>query len=208
MIERVIAWLTGAIVAVISGGGYGGVAALMALESACLPLPSEIIMPFSGYLVSTGRFDLLLVATAGAIGCNIGSLVAYEIGAYGGRPLVERWGARLLINRNEIDWADRWFARRGSITVLIGRLLPVVRTFIALPAGVARMNRLWFHLYTFVGSWIWCFALAFIGMKLGEKWNSDPQLKAVLHKFDLAIVAIGVLGLGVFVWSRLRHRKA
>lgn len=195
------------IVAAISAGGYAGVAALMTLESACIPLPSEIIMPFSGRLVSTGRFSLLLVATAGAIGCNIGSAVAYEVGASGGRPLVERWGAPLLISPSELAWADHWFERRGSITVLLDRLLPVVRTFIALPAGIARMNRLRFHIYTFAGSWRWCLALAAIGMKVCERWDSDPRLKAWMHRFDLVIVAVLALAIGGFVWSRLRDRR-
>jgi membrane protein DedA with SNARE-associated domain len=166
MIANLMTWLGGAIITAISAGGYAGVVALMALESACIPLPSEVIMPFAGYLVSTGRFGLFLVATAGAVGCNIGSTVAFEVGARGGRPLVERWGARLHLNPGEIEWADRWFERRGSITVLIGRLLPIVRTFIALPAGIARMNRGRFHVYTFVGSWFWCLALAYIGRLL------------------------------------------
>lgn len=206
MIARLMTWLGGAIITAISAGGYAGVAALMALESACIPIPSEIIMPFAGYLVSTGRFSLVLVATAGAVGCNIGSAVAFEVGARGGRPLVERWGAWLLINSSEIEWADRWFERRGSITVLIGRLLPVVRTFIALPAGIARMNRWRFHVYTFVGSWFWCFALAYIGMQLGGRWNSDPRLKAWMHSFDVAILGVIVVAIGAFVWLRRRHR--
>jgi membrane protein DedA with SNARE-associated domain len=207
MIASVMTWFGGAIVTAISAGGYAGVVALMALESGCIPLPSEIIMPFAGYLVSTGRFSLFLVATAGAVGCNIGSAVAFEVGARGGRPLVERWGARLLLNPGEIEWADRWFERYGSITVLIGRLLPIVRTFIALPAGIARMNRGRFHIYTFVGSWVWCLALAYIGMQLGERWDSDPRLKAWMHRFDLAILAAIVLAIGTFLWLRLRYRR-
>lgn len=199
-------WLAGIIVAAISGGGYAGVVALMALESACIPLPSEVIMPFAGYLVSNGRFDLFLVATAGALGCNIGSAIAFEAGARGGRPLVERWGPRLLLDPREIAWADRWFERRGSITVLIGRLLPVVRTFIALPAGITRMNRVRFHLYTFVGSWLWCLALAYVGMRLGERWDSDSRLKAWMHRFDFAIVAAIVVVIAAFLWHRLRRR--
>ena len=199
-------WLAGVIVAAISGGGYAGVVARMALEAACIPLPSEVIMPFAGYLVSNGRFDLFLVATAGAVGCNIGSAIAFEAGARGGRSLVERWSPRLLLDPREIAWADRWFERRGSITVLIGRLLPVVRTFIALPAGIARMNRVRFHLYTFVGSWLWCLALAYVGMRLGERWDSDPRLKAWIHRFDFAIVAAAVVVIAAFLWHRLRRR--
>ena len=174
MVEKILGVLATFTIWVISSGGYVGIALLMAIESACIPLPSEIIMPFAGYLVSTGRFDLYLAATAGAIGCNLGSIVAYEIGKRGGRPIAERYGRYLLIGPGEIDAADRFFARWGSIAVLIGRLLPVIRSFIAFPAGVARMKLVPFHLYTFVGSWPWCFGLAWVGMKLGDRWDSDP----------------------------------
>ncbi|HLH09380.1 MAG TPA: DedA family protein [Terriglobales bacterium] len=194
------------IVAVISKGGYGGILLLMAIESACIPLPSEVIMPFSGYLVHTGRFNLIWVATVGAVGCNLGSLVAYYIGYYGGRPLVERYGSYILLSRKELDWADHFFARYGDRTVFISRLLPVVRTFIALPAGIARMPQLRFHIYTFVGSWPWCLALAYVGMRLGEKWDTDPRLKMWFHRFD-AVIAIALLAAAAwFVWSRWKHR--
>src|SRR5256885_3533692 len=151
MVSKIITVLGGFIISVISAGGYLGIVALMAIESACIPLPSEIIMPFSGYLVYTGRFKLLWVALAGALGCNLGSAIAYAVGYYGGRPLVEKYGAYLLISRHELDWADRFFARYGSITVFINRLLPVGRTFIALPAGIARMPQARFPLSTFLG---------------------------------------------------------
>ena len=141
MLDRIIAPLAALIAATISSWGYLGIVLLMAIESACIPLPSEIIMPFSGYLVFTGRFDLVLVATAGAIGSNIGSTVAYMVGYHGGRPLVEKWGTYVLISSPDLALVDRFFARFGSITVLISRLLPVIRTFIALPAGVARMSQ-------------------------------------------------------------------
>src|SRR5580658_418195 len=139
MSEKILAALAQFIIAVISSSGYWGVALLMGIESMCIPLPSEIIMPFAGYLVHTGRLNLIGVATAGALGCNLGSLVAYWIGAYGGRPLVERYGRWILMGHRELDWADRFFARWGYLAVFIGRLLPVIRTFIALPAGIARM---------------------------------------------------------------------
>src|SRR5881398_431315 len=126
MIGRIIEILSAFIVATISTLGYAGIVLLMAIESACIPLPSEIIMPFSGYLVYTGRFSLLWVATWGAIGCNLGSVVAYEIGRFGGRPLVERYGRYIFLSQRELDWADRFFHRRGAIAVLIARLLPVV----------------------------------------------------------------------------------
>jgi membrane protein DedA with SNARE-associated domain len=207
MLHDLPAALAGFIVATISAGGYGGIVALMAIESACIPLPSEIIMPFSGYLVSTGRFDLILVATAGALGCNLGSTLAYLAGRYGGRRLVERWGRYVLIGPGDLQASDRFFARFGGFAVLVGRLLPVVRTFISLPAGIARLPLLRFQIYTFVGSWPWCFALAYIGYQLGEHWNTDPRLRAVMHQFDLVILAIVVVGAAWHVWRHVRHRK-
>ena len=168
MLETVIAPIAGAIIAIITATGLLGVALMMAIESACIPLPSEIIMPFAGYLASLGHFSLVAAATAGAIGCNIGSAVAYAVGRHGGRRFVERWGGYFLVTKRDLEWADRFFARYGSLAVFIGRLLPVVRTFIALPAGIAKMDRARFHLYTFLGSLPWCLALAWVGYKLGE----------------------------------------
>ncbi len=208
MIERLIAFLAGWIVTVISAGGYVGVALLMAVELACIPLPSEVIMPFAGYLVSTGRFTLIGAATAGAIGCNIGSTLAYYVAVYGGRPAVERWGRYLLIRSADLDRADRLFARHGSAMVFVGRLLPVVRTFIAFPAGLARMPMLPFQAYTFVGSWIWSFGLAYIGFALGERWNSDPTLRGVFHAFDAVIVLVLVAAIAWFAWSHWPTRKS
>ena len=207
MLDKIIAPFGGLIIATISTLGYGGIVILMAIESACIPLPSEIIMPFSGYLAFTGRFDLVWVATAGAIGCNLGSTIAYAIGFYGGRPFVEKWGSYVLISRRDLDWAQRFFKRYGSITVFVSRLLPVVRTFIALPAGIAGMSQAKFQIYTFLGSWPWCYALAYIGFKLGERWNSDPRFKDALHRFDGLIVAAIVLAIGWYIWRRWQHRQ-
>ena len=206
MITRVISALSVFIVAVISKVGYGGILLLMAIESACIPLPSEVIMPFSGYLVHTGRFNLFWVATVGALGCNLGSLIAYYIGYYGGRPLVERYGFYIFLSHKELDWADHFFARYGNRAVFISRLLPVVRTFIALPAGIARMPQWRFHVYTFLGSWPWCLALAYVGMRLGEKWDTDPRLKMWFHRFDAVIALVLLTGIVWFVWSHWQHR--
>ncbi|HEX4606547.1 MAG TPA: DedA family protein [Candidatus Angelobacter sp.] len=214
MIEKIISSLAGFIIAVISKTGYLGVLLLMGIESACIPLPSEIIMPFAGYLVYSGQsdplthvaFNLLLVATAGAIGCNVGSVIAYEIGHYGGRPLVERYGSYIFIGRHELELAERFFKRFGAAAVLIGRLLPVIRTFIALPAGIAKMPRLRFHIFTFIGSWPWCFALAWVGMKLGEKWDKDPRLKQWFHRLDAVIILLLLAGITWFVWSHWKGR--
>ena len=203
MTEKILAFIFVVIKSVITATGYGGVTLLMAIESACIPLPSELIMPFAGYLVYTGTFNLFWVATAGAIGCNLGSLVAYEIGCHGGRPLVERYGRWILMGHPELDWADRFFARWGYLAVFAGRLLPVIRTFIALPAGIARMPRVRFHIYTFLGSWPWCFALAYIGMKLGQNWRT---LGKYFHKFDTAIVLVLAVGAVWFVWSHWKNR--
>ena len=160
MTEKILAVLFVFIKSIIGTTGYAGIALLMAIESACIPLPSELIMPFAGYLVYEGTRKLLWVATAGAIGCNLGSLVAYEIGRYGGRPL-------------------------------------------ALPAGVARMPRGKFHVYTFLGSWPWCLALAYFGMKLGENWRS---LGKYFHQFDAVIGVVLVVGIAWFIWSHWRGR--
>jgi membrane protein DedA with SNARE-associated domain len=203
MTEKILAVLFLFIKSLIAKTGYGGIVILMAIESACIPLPSELIMPFAGYLVYEGTMKLLWVATAGAIGCNLGSLVAYEIGHYGGRPLVERYGRWILLGRRELDWADRFFARWGYLAVFIARLLPVVRTFIALPAGITRMPRLRFHLYTFLGSWPWCLGLAWLGMKLGQNWR---ELGKYFHKFDAVILAVLAIGIAWFLWSHWQNR--
>lgn len=206
MTAKIIAALSGFIIAVISGGGYAGIVALMAIESACIPLPSEVIMPFSGYLVHTGRFNLFWVATMGALGCNLGSAIAYWVGARGGRRLVERYGAYVLLTRRELAMADRFFARWGEAAVFVSRLLPVVRTFIALPAGMARMRQGRFHLYTFLGSWPWCFMLAWVGMKLGENWDKDPRLRMWFHRLDGVILAALAMGAAWFVWTHWKNR--
>ncbi len=139
MLDNIIGPIAAWMVGVISAAGYIGVAGLIAVESACIPLPSEVIMPFAGYLASTGRFSLVLAATAGAAGCNIGSSLAYAVGA---RALVERWGHYILLDPGDLDRANRFFQRFGGPAVLVARLLPVVRTFIALPAGIAGMPML------------------------------------------------------------------
>jgi membrane protein DedA with SNARE-associated domain len=190
------------IVQVISTTGYLGISSLMALESACIPLPSEIIMPFAGYLVSKGHFTLFWVATAGAIGCNVGSTAAYLVAAFGGRKAAEKWGAFVLVGPHELKRAERYFAKYGSATVFFGRLVPVIRTFIAVPAGLARMPQTKFQLYTFLGSWPWCFGLALVGEQLGEHWNKDSWLQSVFHQADLLIAAGLVLLVIWWLWRR------
>jgi membrane protein DedA with SNARE-associated domain len=207
MIAKIITILSGFIVATISAMGYGGVVLLMAIESACIPLPSEIIMPFSGYLVSTGELNLWGVAIAGAIGCVLGSLVAYWVGMYGGRPFIEKYGRYILLSRHDLDIADRWFGKYGEVIVFVSRLLPAIRTFIAFPAGVARMNLSRFVIYTFAGSLPWCLALAYVGQKLGEQWDKDPRLKTWFHRFDFLIGIAGVLFVTWWIWRHIKHSR-
>ena len=207
MIARIIEILSGFIVATISALGYAGVVLLMAIESACIPLPSEVIMPFSGYLVHTGQFNLWAVAVAGAVGCVLGSLVAYWAGMYGGRPFIEKYGRYVLLSRHDLDLADRWFARYGEVIVFASRLLPVVRTFIAFPAGVARMNLTRFTVYTFLGSLPWCLGLAYVGQLLGEQWDKNETLKSWFHRFDFLIGILIVLAAAWWVWRHLKHSR-
>jgi membrane protein DedA with SNARE-associated domain len=205
MIAKIIEILSVFIVATISKLGYAGIVLLMAIESACIPLPSEIIMPFSGYLVYTGRFNLWLVGVAGAFGCVVGSLVAYWAGMRGGRPLIEKYGRYVLISRHDLDLADRWFDRFGEIIVFASRLLPVIRTFIAFPAGVARMNLKKFVIYTFAGSLPWCVGLAFVGQRLGKEWDTNPTLKTLFHRFDFVIGIVIVLAAVWWIWRHIKH---
>jgi len=207
MVGKILELVTAFVIATISTLGYGGIVLLMAIESACIPLPSEIIMPFSGYLVYTGRFNIWLVAVAGAFGCVVGSLVAYWVGMYGGRPLIEKYGKFVLVSRHDLDLADRWFDRFGEVIVFVSRLLPAIRTFIAFPAGIARMNLKKFVIYTFAGSLPWCLGLAYVGQKLGEQWDKDPRLKTLFHRFDFVIGIVIVLAAGWWIWRHLRHAK-
>jgi membrane protein DedA with SNARE-associated domain len=203
MVTTILEFLGRIIISVISSSGYLGIVLLMGIESACIPLPSEVIMPFSGYLVSVGRFKLTWVALAVALGCNVGSVVAYYLGSLGGRPLVEKYGRYVLVTRHDLEMADRFFARYGDWAVFIARLLPVIRTFIAFPAGVARMNFLRFNVYTFLGSVPWCWALAFAGVKLGERWTI---LRQYFHRFDTAIGIVLVVGAAWFIHDRWKNR--
>ncbi|HWE23287.1 MAG TPA: DedA family protein [Myxococcales bacterium] len=199
-LESLFSWISG----VISAMGYPGVALLMAIESCCIPLPSEMIMPFAGWLVATGRFSLWGIALAGAAGCVIGSIPAYYAGQYGGRAFIHKYGRYVLMSAEHLDLAERFFQRRGEITVLIARLLPVVRTFIAFPAGVARMPMGKFILYTFVGSFPWCLGLGWVGMKVGEH---RELLTPWFHRADAVIVALVLLGVAWFVWKQTKSRR-
>lgn len=201
MTEKILKILSGFVIAVISKFGYTGIVISMAVESACIPLPSEIIMPFSGYLVFTKKFTLFGISLAGAVGCLIGSAITYYIGILGGRPLLEKYGKYILITSHDLKTADKFFAKYGDEAIFISRLLPVVRTFISLPAGIAKMNFIKFLIYSLVGSFIWCLFLGWIGLQLGEHWNT---LGKYFHKFDLIIGIIILTGIVFYFFKHLR----
>lgn len=202
MSEKIISIL----VALIASGGYASVVVLMAIQSACIPIPSEAIMPLAGYALAHTQMQLILLATLASLASNLGSIPAYWVGAKGGRPMVERYGSYILLSKRDLDLVDHFFARFGSITVLVGRMLPIVRTFIAFPAGIAKMNKVRFHIYTFIGSWPWCYALAYAGMKLGAAWNTDPRFQQVFHRFHLAVEAVLLAAIVWFVWTHWKNR--
>ncbi len=203
IIESIITVLSRFVINMISTFGYTGILVTMAIESACIPLPSEIIMPFSGYLVTTGQFTMLGVTLAGAIGNVVGSIIAYYAGVWGGRPFVERYGPYFLVSHHDLDVADRWFEKYGEAAVFFSRMLPVVRTFISLPAGIARMNFPRFVLFTFFGALPWCYLLAYIGVKMGDEWE---HLREYFHQFDVVIGLCLALAAGYFLWSHWPRR--
>ena len=192
-------FLSGYITDLICTFGYPGIVFLMTLESACLPVPSEIVLPFSGFAVQQGRLDFWAVGLAGSVGCLIGSVLSYAVGYYGGRPLLERYGRFILITRHEIDLAHRWFERHGPATVFIARLLPIVRTFVSLPAGIVRMDFKTFVVYSFVGSLPWCFALTYAGLWLKDQWGVLEQYWVY---FDVLTV-LGIIAFFLYVGYKL-----
>ncbi len=187
---------------------WPGVVALMALESACIPFPSELIMPLAGWMLikeqSLPATYTVLAGVFGAIGNTVGSVIAYYVGMWAGRPLLNKYGRYILISQHDLDIADRWFKRRGGWTVFVGRLLPLIRTYISLPAGIARMNIFKFLAYTFTGSFFWSTGLAYGGYLLGEHWE---QLRNVMRPFDPLFIAI-IVGLIVFyIYRHVKHFK-
>ena len=189
--------------------GYIGVMIAMAIESAMIPLPSELILPYAGFLVSdpmqveplTGQaWSFWIAVIVGTIGNTLGSLIAYAIGAYGGRPVLERYGRYLLIRQHEIELADRFFARWGKPTVFFSRLLPVVRTFISFPAGVVRMPLTPFILYSTAGAFLWSLLLVWVGQQLGANWE---EIRTMLQPLDTLMIVVVVVAVALFIWWRL-----
>ena len=187
---------------------WPGVVALMAIESACIPLPSEIIMPLAGWMLiknqSLAPIYILVAGAYGALGCVIGSVIAYGVGKWGGRPFLEKYGKYLLITRHDLDMADRWFNRYGSLSIFLSRLLPVVRTFISLPAGIVRMHFIKFLIYTFLGSFIWCAGLAYGGYQLGEHWE---QIRVIMDPFIPFILAVIIALIALYIYRHIKYSR-
>lgn len=204
MVTSIIDFLASVVVGTIDFLGYFGIFFLMLVESCGILMPSEVIMPFSGFLVSSGRLDFWLVVVVGTLGNLVGSWLAYYIGLKGGRPLLEKYGKYVLIRKHDLDIADRWFAKYGELIVFFGRLLPVVRTYISFPAGVARMNFWKFSIYTTLGALPWSVLFAWLGVKMGDHWD---LIREKLHNFDLAILLLVILAIAFYIWRHLRKRR-
>ena len=194
---------------VLQSIGWLGVVVIMALESANIPIPSEVTMPLAGWMLVQARglsalHALLQGGLWGAVGCTMGSVISYALGAWGGRPLVERYGRYIMVGEEDLEKADRWFARWGDWAAFISRLLPIVRTFISFPAGVVRMNFARFITYSFIGSFIWCSLLAVGGYYFGEHWE---ELRAIMRPFDIPIAIAIVAGLAYYVYQHVRRGK-
>lgn len=204
MITGIVDILAKFVIGVIGVLGYPGIFLLMLAESCGIPMPSEVIMPFSGFLVVDGRMAFWPIVIAGTLGNLIGSLLAYWIGAKGGRPLIEKYGKYILISKHDLNLADRWFKKYGDWTVFFGRLLPVIRTYISFPAGISKMDIRKFSLYTTLGALPWTILFAYLGVKMGANWE---LIREKLHKFDLSILVILILLIGLYIWRHLKHRK-
>lgn len=186
----------------VAQGGYLAVIIMMAIESANIPLPSEAIMPTAGLLVHEHKMNFHLAALAGAVGCVLGSIPSYLLGMYGGRPFLQKYGRYFLLREKDMELADNWVQKYGDITFFVCRMLPVVRTFISFPAGVLKAHFWLFNLYTFIGSLVWCYFLTWVGVAFGENME---VFRSYWHKFDIAIVAICVLGFGYYLYRHLKH---
>ncbi len=199
--SQLLEFLANLVISVISHSGLLGVAGLMTLESTGIPIPSEVIMPFAGFLAANGQLSFWLAVLAGTIGNIAGSLVAYYIAAVGGRSLVERYGRVVLLSKRDLDQSEQWFKRYGGPMVLVGRLLPIIRTYISFPAGLAEMPLGPFVAYTAVGSLFWSWLLAWFGFTAGNNWEA---LRGRFHGFDTAIAALIMLGIIWWIWRHVR----
>lgn len=204
MVTSIIDLLANFVVSTIGQIGQIGIFFLMLVESCGIPMPSEVIMPFSGFLVASGQLNFWSVVIIGTLGNLVGSLLAYWIGYVGGRPLVERYGKYILISKHDLNLADKWFNQYGNATVFFGRILPVVRTYISFPAGIAKMDLKKFSVYTFLGALPWSVALTYAGVKMGRNWD---LIRAKMHQFDLLISLLILVLIILYIWRHIKHSK-
>ena len=204
MLDTLLAGFISWLEHVILGWGYWGIMGIMALESCNVPIPSEATLPFAGYLVSKGSLGFHTAVWAGAIGCLLGSIPSYYIGYFGGRKFIEKYGKYMLISKNELEDADKWVERYGDWAFFICRMLPIIRTFISLPAGILRAKKRFFFTMTFLGSLIWCYALVYAGVKFGEHIDAIMPL---WHKFDVAIVVICAILAIVYIYNHIKKLR-
>ena len=204
MITDIIDFLMQIIIQVIDFSGYLGIILLMLISSCGIPLPSEIIMAFSGFLVADGEMNFWPVALMGVLGSLLGSWLAYYIGLKGGRPFIEKYGKFVLISKHDLNLADKWFVQYGQLIVFVGRLLPIIRTYISFPAGIAKMNFKKFSLYTFLGVLPWCVLFAWLGVKMGAHWE---VIREKMHDFDLIIGAAIITVIALYIYRHIRQRE-
>lgn len=204
MIENILTALAGWIQGIIEHFGGWGVALLMAIESCNIPLPSEVILPYAGFMVTKGTFSIHTAALFGAIGCVLGSIPSYYLGYFGGRKFIEKYGKYFLISHHDLEIADRWVEKYGDWSFFICRMLPVVRTFISLPAGILKAKKRFFFTFTFLGSLVWSYVLVYVGIKMGE---NTEALKHIWHKFDALIISVClILGI-IYIVKHIKHFK-
>lgn len=204
MITAIIDFLANLVVQIIGATSYFGTFFLMLIESCGIPMPSEVIMPFSGFLVALGKMNFWGIVLAGTFGNLVGSWLAYYIGVKGGRPLIEKYGKYLLISKHDLDLADTWFVKYGELTVFFGRLLPVIRTYISFPAGIAKMDLKKFSFYTFIGALPWCILFGWLGVKMGNNWE---LIRAKLHNFDMTIAVLVVIAVAWYIWRHIKNKR-
>jgi membrane protein DedA with SNARE-associated domain len=204
LINSILEYLIHWIEHVITTMGPAGVAMLMAIESCNIPLPSEAVLPFAGYIVSKGEMNFHVAAIASAIGCVLGSLPSYYIGYFGGRTFVEKYGKYFLVSKKDLEDADKWVEKYGDWSFFICRMLPVVRTFISLPAGILRAKKRFFFTFTFLGSLVWSYVLIYVGVKMGQNMEA---FKHIWHKFDALIIAVFLILGCLYVYKHFKHLK-
>ncbi len=204
MNRSIVEALSNGTVAAVAAGGYFGILVLMGIGCACVPIPSEVVMLAAGSLAARAEMSFWGAVVAGTVGCTLGSILAYWVGYYGGRPLVQRYRKYLLMSARDLSRADSWFERYGDATVFFSRNLPIIRAFISVPAGVARMPFLRFCLYTFLGSIPWCLGLTYVGYRTGRNWDRVTQF---MHDFDVVILVAGGLLLIAWVWRHIKHLR-